>query len=44
LWGLVGAVLAVIVGLGLVITGASGHCPPCARLGYVSKALTGAAR
>ena len=43
-WGFVGAVLAVVAGLDLVITGARGYCPLYARLGHVPKSLTGPAR
>lgn len=37
-WGLVGAILAVAVGIDLVVTGARGYCPLYARFGHVRRA------
>ena len=34
-------VLTIVAGLDLVITGALGHCPLCARLGHVPASLKG---
>lgn len=40
-WGLVGAIVALAVGVDLIVTGARGYCPLYARLGHAPRVAAG---